>query len=227
MADLSTSIVIGWIDNGNTRGEFAHTVALAAAYEAVCGRFKSIIRFRHGPQMPEGRNMLVEAFLETDAEWLMMIDSDMVFAHNSIEKLIESADPKDAPVVSGLCFAINTKFGQYPVAYRNLDGVPVVVFKLPDFGMMPVDAIGAAFMLTHRTVFENYRRPGPHPWFHRLEVNTSGTFEGAFLGEDLSWCWWLRTKDVPIYVNVDVEIGHIKSTSIGRNTYRHESEKTE
>ncbi len=219
MADLSTSVVIGWIDNGTTTGDFAHTVALATAYEAVNQRFVSIIRFRHGPQMPEGRNKLVTQFLDTDAEWLMMIDSDMVFAHNAIEKLIESADPKDAPVVGGLCFAINQEYGQYPTTYRNLDNIPIVIFELPDFGMMKVDATGVAFLLVHRTVFENHRRPGPHPWFHRLEVGSSGKYPGAFLGEDLSFCWWLRQNDVPIYVNLDVEVGHVKNVTVGRNTY--------
>jgi len=179
--------------------------------------------------MPEGRNILVQQFLEIDnePEWLMMIDTDMVFKYDDVERMLQSADPIEAPVVGGLCFAINTQFGQYPVVYRDLNNVPVVIFDLPDFGMMPVDATGAAFLLVHRTIFEKYKRTGPHPWFHRLEVNKSGSFEGAFLGEDLSFCWWLRMNDVPIYVNIDVEVGHVKTMTIGRHTYRHESEKTE
>ena len=149
-----------------------------------------------------------------------MVDSDMLFNHRIIEDLLKTADPESAPFVGGLCFAVNEKFGQYPVLYQNLLGMPAVMFDVPA-GIAKVDATGAALTLQHRTLFENFRRDDPHEWYHyRRVTGFDGKHEGGILGEDLSWCWHLRDHDVPIYVDCDVEIGHVKWGVINRDTYR-------
>ncbi len=206
------TVVIGWLDNGTCAGDFTEAVARLAAYEVAQSRLCTTIRIQSGPQMPEGRNKLVTAFLDTDAEWLFMIDSDMVFNHRIIEDLLETADPLSAPVVGGLCFGVKEGIGQFPTLYHNVDGLPVVMQDVPD-GLVKVDATGAACVLTHRSVFEDNRRDGPHPWFHRREI------VGGMLGEDISWHWHLRERNVPIVVNCDVDVGHVKPTIVNKATY--------
>ena len=214
------TVVIGWLDNGTTAGDFTECVTRLAAYEVSQGRLATTIRIRTGPQMPEGRNKLVTQFLDTDAEWLFMVDSDMLFNHKIIADLLETADPVSAPFVGGLCFAVNEKFGQYPVLYQNLLGMPAVMFDVPA-GIAKVDATGAACTLQHRTLFEKFRRDDPHPWYHhRRVIAFDGKHEGGWLGEDLSWCWHLREQGVPIFVDCDVEIGHVKWGVVNRDTYR-------
>ena len=218
------TVVIGWLDNGTTAGDFTECVTRLAAYEVSQSRLATTIRIRTGPQMPDGRNKLVTQFLETDAEWLFMVDSDMLFNHKIIEDLLVTADPVSAPFVGGLCFAVNEKFGQYPVLYRNVAGVPAVWFDVPA-GIAKVDATGAACTIQHRSLFEQFRRDDPHPWYHRRRVeslddfNSYGQFDG-WLGEDLSWCWHLRDNDVPILVDCDVDVGHVKMGVVNRETYR-------
>ncbi len=216
------SVVIGWIDGGDVKGDFAECIAKLSSYETARGRMTDILRIRTGPQMPEGRNLVIEGFLKTDGEWLFMVDSDMVFPHNSVERLLESADPEVAPMVGGLCFAINKEFGQYPTLYRDIDGLPAVHFDIPAEGLMEVDATGAAFLLTHRSVFEENEREGSHRWFHRVEVEGNGRHPGGWLSEDISWCRWLRSRGVPIFVDVGLEVGHVKPMTIGRVTYARE-----
>jgi hypothetical protein len=177
--------------------------------------------------MPEGRNFLVQDFLDTDGEWLFMVDSDMVFPHDSAKRLLDSADPQTAPVVGGLCFGLDKTLGQFPTLYRDIGGHPAVLFDFPASGLVEVDGTGAAFILTHRSVFENNIRPGVHKWYHRFEIPGGatgfGVAPGGMLGEDLSWCRWLRSRGVPIYVNVGVEAGHVKPITIGRSTYARNS----
>ena len=212
-------IVIGWIDGGTTTGDFAASVARLASYEVAKSRLHTILRVQSGPQMPEGRNLLVEQFLDTDGDWLMMIDTDMIFDHTIVEQLLETADEHMAPVVGGLCFGINKEFGQFPTMYQNVDGLPVVMLDVPDQRIVSVDATGAAFVLTHRTVFENNRREGKHIWFHRQWVPPTTNHPGGILGEDISWHWWLRSRGVPIFVDTEVDIGHIKPTIVSKATY--------
>jgi hypothetical protein len=53
----------------------------------------------------DGRNTLA-AFMcdQSEAEWLLMVDSDMGFSGDTLEQLIAVADPTERPVVGALCF---------------------------------------------------------------------------------------------------------------------------
>jgi len=213
------SVAVGWLDSGVTRGEWAESVTKLIAYEVSQNRLASIMRVQSGPQMEEGRNLLVEKFLETPAEWLLSVDTDMVFDYDALERLLTTARERDVKLVGGLCYGINREHGQFPTMYRTIDGMPHVLFNELG-GVVPVDATGAAFTLTHRTLFENHRRLGPHPWFHRREIQPTDGHPGGILGEDLSWCWHLRSEGVPIVVDTDVEVGQIKPSTVGTRSYR-------
>ena len=212
------SVVVGWVDGGVTRGEWAESVTKLIAYETMRNRLVSVIRVQSGPQMEEGRNLLVAKFLETPAEWLFSVDTDMTFDHDSVERLLATADPVEAPFVGGLCFGINREFGQFPTMYRTIDGMPHVLFDELD-GIVSVDATGAAFTLSHRSLFENHMRDSPHQWFYRQEIGATSKHPGGILGEDLSWCWHLRSEGVPIVVDTSVEAGQIKPSTVGSYSY--------
>jgi len=220
-------VAVGWIDGGETTGEFTESVTKLAAYEAAYGRLDDVLRIKSGPQMCEGRNGIVERFLEINSEWLFMVDTDMVFGYNVAERLIASAVEANVKMMGGLCFGIDKQLGQFPTLYRDVSGHPTVMLDLPDSGVVEVDGTGAAFIVTHRSVFVDNRRDGHHPWFHRIEVAESNTNPGNVLSEDLSWCWWLKSRGVKICVDVDVEAGHVKPSIVGRATYRRPGKQLE
>jgi len=213
-----TTITVGWVDSGVTRGEWAEAVTKLVGYETIRGRLMSIVRYQSGPMMEEGRNALVERFLETPSDWLFMVDTDMVFDYDSVERLLATANDHDVKLVGGLCFGVNKEFGQFPTMYRTIEGMPHVLFNELE-GVVPVDATGAGFTLTHRSLFEDHRRPGPHPWFHRRTVPATTLHSGGILGEDLSWCWHLRSEGVPIVVDTSVEAGQIKPAVVNTVSY--------
>ena len=212
-------VVVGWIDGGTVAGGFAESVARLTAYEASQRRLHTTLRVRSGPLLPEGRNILVQQFLDTGAEWLFTVDSDMVFADTAVEQLIATAEAEQVQMVGGLCFGINETIGQFPMLYKRFDGLAQALFDLPVGPVVDVDGTAAAFIVTHRDVFLDNRREGPHPWFHRREVPATNIHDGAVLGEDLSWCWWLRDRGVRIVVDLRVEAGHVKETVLNRDTY--------
>jgi len=216
------SITIGWIDSGDTRGEFTEAVTKLAAYEALKGRLASIVRVQSGPLMVEGRNRLVEQFLRTKSEWLLMVDTDMVFDHDAAERLLGTALHQEVQVVGGLCYGVNQTLGQFPTLYQRVDGMPTAMMDFEQGTVISVHATGAAFTLTHVSVFEKFRRDEYHPWFHHRFVPSNGTHPGGWLGEDISWHWWLTDKHVPILVDTAVEVGHIKPVVVGTATYHRE-----
>jgi hypothetical protein len=170
--------------------------------------------------MAEGRNKLVELFQQTGAEWLFMVDTDMQFTHDSIERLLHTALSYEARVVGGLCYGVNKELGQFPTLYRRLDGMPAAMLDFDAGQVLRVDATGAAFTLTHASIFNKYRRDEYHPWFHHRFVPSNGKHPGGWLGEDISWHWWLTDKGVPILVDTTVEAGHIKPVVVGTDTYQ-------
>ena len=212
--------VVGWIDNGTVRGEFTSCLTKLVAYSTYRDILGGLVRRHSGPIVEEGRNGLVEQFLDGgDIEWLLQIDTDMTFEMDALEKLLLHANVDTAPVVGGLCYGFAKDHGQFPTLYRRDGQVPRRLMQVPDGdGLYPVDATGAACLLTHRSVFEDNRRDGPLPWFHRRQV-TGHDGKEAMLGEDLSWCFWLRDRGVPIAVALDVEFGHVKPVELNRATF--------
>ena len=62
---------------------------------------------RAGPlQLIDGRNKVCKAALESDAEWLWMIDTDMGFKPDTVAHLLAVADPVERPVVGALAFSL-------------------------------------------------------------------------------------------------------------------------
>lgn len=212
------TVTVGWIDNGIVRGEFTEAVSKLVAYETAKGRLVSVIRVQAGPLVEIGRNRLVETFLRTGADWFLSVDTDMVFDYDAAERLAATADELDVSMIGGLCFGVNQEYGQFPTIYRNTDGHPAIERDLPDAPVY-VDATGAAFTLTHRRLFEQFRRDGDQPWFHRRYNLPTDQHAGGWLGEDISWCFYLREQGVPIVVDPRVEAGHIKAVNVCSDTY--------
>lgn len=213
------TVTVGWVDGGDTKGLFTKSVTQACAYEALHHRLVSILRVQSGPLLCEGRNLLVSQFLETGADWLFMVDTDMVFDHDVVERLLVTAESEQVKVVGGLAYGVNHELGQFPTLYRQIDGMPQVLLNQPS-GIVDVDATGAAFTLTHRSVFVDYARQDHHRWFHRAVVPATETHPGGVLGEDISWCWHLRANGVRIVVDTAVEAGHVKPTLVNSDTYK-------
>jgi len=53
------------------------------------------------------RDALTQAFMSTDADWLLWIDTDQAFGPDHVTGLLRSADPDHRPVISGLYFGVN------------------------------------------------------------------------------------------------------------------------
>lgn len=165
------------------------------------------------------RNHVVTAFLdESDAEWLWMVDTDMVFAPNTLEALLVNANAdKDsehfAPIVGGLCFAVNDGKLE-PTMYQLVKGddggmATVRYTTYPKDSMFQVSATGAACLLIHRSVCEAMRERkfnAAYPYFQETQLS-----EMHPVGEDVTFCFRAIQLGFPIWVNTAVHIGHQKS----------------
>lgn len=223
MRDPSEKVVVTYLHPGMVYGGFMDSIVNLMIYDTA--KHKRIVdgggwlAVQAGSNLSGPRNGLVEKFLAYGkADWLFMVDSDMVFNPDVIEALLEYADPEHAPIVGGLCFGFNEEGEICPTLY-GLDGDPdkpeeldVVRYNTwPVNTMFQVAATGAACLLIHKTALERIRDFNggkgfneAFPWFQELNHN------GRPVGEDIAFCWRAGLAGIPVYVNTGVQIGHIK-----------------
>lgn len=167
-----------------------------------------------------GRNQLAKVMCdESPAEWLFMVDSDMGFAADTLERLIAAADPADRPVVGALCFAHKTearasfygnRYRCVPTLYQFVDTGEKVGFTpmltYPRDQLVPVAATGGACVLIHRTALEKVRAKYGDTWFDPITHPTGPTT----FSEDLSFCLRLAGVDLPAFVHTGIRTTHDK-----------------
>lgn len=175
--------------------------------------------------VPEGRNEVVREFLDsTDGEWLFMVDTDMGFAPDTVDRLVDAADEHRRPVVGGLCFAHRrAAAGEF---HSELNGVVPTIYdwletdvesgfspveQYPRDQMVPAAGTGAACLLMHRRVLRKVRSRYGDAWFEPVTHPTAGR-DGRrrTFSEDLSFCVRLAGVGEPAYVHTGVRTVHHK-----------------
>lgn len=154
-------------------------------------------------RLDEGRNRVAEEFLRSGAEWLLWVDTDMVFSPQDFDALLA----RGAPIVSGLYYRASDP--PTPCMMRYKDGHARVVKDWPKAKTISVDTAGFGFMLTHREVFEKIAAEQfnpTHPWFDNGQIGPSG----QTLTDDASFCWRAKQLGYNILVDTAVVIGHLK-----------------
>lgn len=181
-----------------------------------------------------GRNTVVRDFLANPKrpEWLWMVDTDMTFADDLLERLLSSADPKMRPIVGGLCFGVRPARGAKPngVGAVPLELFPTIYF-IGDDGQMsqatgyPPDEViqchstGAACLLIHRSVLEHdgWQDGHPFPWFRE------SVFAGKECSEDQFFCIKAGGLGFPVHVDTGARTGHVKTFIADESVFLGES----
>jgi len=162
------------------------------------------------------RNNAARVFLDaTDAEWLWTVDTDMGFALDTLERLVDAADPEARPVMSALCFMLQSEgtdgLGGYVMKSRPVvlgaDMEPVDF--VPEDTVMPAHGVGAACLLIHRDVLAEMRDLYGDHWFTEKDDAA-----GLRMSEDVSFCLRLREMRIPIHVHTGIRTSHHKSVWI-------------
>ena len=203
-------VVIAWCSPGHTTAAFTSSIAAALLDHRVRDRICDAVACTSGPLVAAARNVLVREFLATDAEWLLMLDADMVFRPDAVLDLLVSADPIQRPIVGGLCLMTRALGeGHAEAGWFRPDGLATLKHRIAS-GLIQVDYVGTGAMLAHRSVYERLAElhHGSQPWFQEVER------DGRVDGEDYEFCRRATTAGFPIHVNADVRIGHVRTFTV-------------
>lgn len=211
---MNDKVAIGWLDPGQVDGMFA--MSIASIYAERLARIDGLLRVEAGGLLSRGRNELVAQFLEyTDAQWLLMIDSDEQLSVAGFDKLIGSVHDTERPIMAGLYFGAWP--GEYyptacPLIFKAVEGSTrfTPIMDYPTDKVIPVDSAGTGCLMVHRSVFEKFQEDAtPHQgkiwcWFQDMPVN------GDWFSEDHYFCARARELGYQIHANTGVVLPHRK-----------------
>lgn len=159
-----------------------------------------------GSILPRSRTKLVQEALAFGATHILFVDSDMVFPHQTLHRLLQW----DRAVIA--CNCPTKMIPSTPTARMEGDrlaGEPL--YSCPDdVDIKRVWRVGTGIMLIKLSVFEQIPQPWfPIEWDEKLQ---------DYRGEDWAFCEALDKAGIPIYVDMGLSrtIGHT-----GDFTYEH------
>lgn len=206
-------VVIGYCDPGEVDGAFcADLFTLAGSRPARLG---PLLRVEGTGLLSRIRNELVATFLDrTDAEWLLMLDTDHRVSVRTFDLLTGAASYGSAPVVAGLYFAA-FRGGLYPrpvpTIYRDTPAGLVPLDDYPADSLVRVDAAGTGCLLVHRSALEKVRAAAPPAHRAWAWFADGPTDDGRWLSEDLTFCARLRAAGVPLHAHTGALLPHRKA----------------
>jgi GT2 family glycosyltransferase len=213
--------VIGYVRGKDVAGEFCESL-VSVAMEASTP-LDAVLRYVSGPNISTPRNLIVDEFLRSyTAPWLLMVDTDMVFAPDALTRLIKAASKQQAPITGALCYSQNGAADPYPVMYELVQepGKPMAFTRpasWPEDTLVRVSATGAAFLLLHREALEAVRdgKDPAAPWFRESAIPGAPL---ALMGEDMTFCLRAAAAGIPVHVHTGVQVGHMKPEMLGKVT---------
>lgn len=173
----------------------------------------SFILPQAGAPYDHGRNMICHMALEHGADYVFMLDSDVIPPHDVVPRLIS----RGVPIISGTYHRRSPPHG-VPVAIRQ-GGWAV---NYPPNSVIEVDLVGSGCLLLRRDLLESMPPIRPElgrRWFSwQVDQPQDPNKPGWNLSEDFSMCRWIKEKmGVPILLDTSIQCKHIGNAEFTYN----------
>lgn len=159
-----------------------------------------VLSMKTGSLIYTSRNSLATAAIQSEADYVFWLDSDMVFKPDTLVRMMETLKEKDLDILTGLYFRRVPPYS--PVLFEKLDieGVKADYAeydRIPD-SLFEVAACGFGCVLMKTDVF----------------FDVQSKFGNMFApignnGEDVAFCWRARECGYRIFCDPSVICGHV------------------
>jgi hypothetical protein len=223
-------VLLGYLHPNEVSASFHKSLLDLIGYD-LSGprRLHSWAMVKCGIDVAGGRNDLASKFLDSDCDWLFMLDADMAFEPNTLDALLSVANAEHRPIVGGLAFAQRESVPDGMNGFRcfprptlldwvpNDEGVHRFIGKAhyPVNTLMRVGATGGAILLIHRSVFERLSGAFGRDVF----FDQSHDALGQKMGEDISFFDRCRQLDIPLWVHTGIRTTHYKHLWLGEDDF--------
>lgn len=199
------TILLGYVHGGAVRHEFHRSVleTLSVADWEV-----SILDIESGPLLSRARNSVAAAFLDTDCDYLLSVDTDVCWRTDDLRQLLQLAKTGKS-IVAGHYWGYANAHGRFSTAGKRDGDDMKTLTKLKPEGYEQVDFVGMGFTLVKRQVFEDLGVDKEQLWPFGEVI-----MDGKARGEDITFCMRAAEKGHQSWVSYDAQPGHVKSVII-------------
>jgi hypothetical protein len=212
--DYRTRILAAFVHPGSVRTEFMES------FIRMLGNTKYALSYMacaSGPLVGRARNVCLDQFMKGTWDYLLFIDTDMVWDEGALDQLIALNKPIVAALMYGVHHAVDEKFIAASVKNRKTG-----VYEAPKEEDKPVaeklwavDGVGMAFTLIKREVIEALAADNPNPQPDGKFTSSGWPFEmtwedGRMMGEDIAFCVRAKKLGFGSYIALDTRVGHVK-----------------
>ena len=161
----------------------------------------TMIGFEVGSLVYNARNNLARQAIKAEVDWVLWLDSDMVFNPDLLQRMLKVCTENDIDFLTALCFRRKPPYT--PCLFDRLDKVEkgasyTALLSVPE-GRFQVGGCGFAGVLMSTDVL----------------ISVSAKFNGRMFdpmdgfGEDVAFCWRARQCGYDIWCDSDIEMGHV------------------
>lgn len=170
------------------------------------------VAFQVGSLVYESRNDLAKYAVQSEADYVLWLDSDMMFEPELLEKMMATLQEKDLDILSGIYYRRRHPFS--PVLMKKLSIAENNFCEYENFnaypedGIFEVEGIGFGCVLMKSDVLMDIKATY-NDWFSPF----------GRVGEDLSFCWRARQTGHKIFADPSIQLGHCGQQIITKEFY--------
>lgn len=166
-----------------------------------------------GSLVYNARNNLARQAVAAEADWVLWLDSDMVFNPDLLDRMLEVCEKNDISFLTALCFRRKPPYT--PCLFERLDqrkdgkGASYTALMSVPEGLFQIEGCGFAGVLMSTDVL----------------ISVAAQFEGQMFdpmkgfGEDVAFCWRARQCGYEIWCDSSIEMGHVGSCVVTRGYF--------
>lgn len=197
-------VIVGIASGSFVNTEFAVSLADITAYLSPVYDYTGLINIQ-GSLIDDARNQIVKQFLLTDADYLVMFDTDLKFEINTIDNLVKMLETTGYKLGSGW-YNIRVGNTKVPTIFHFLDDTTsrtnFIHEDTPEY--IQADAGPSGCMIIHRSVLEAMREVDPHVFFKFENI------KGMQATEDIYFCKQAKKLGFDFIVSRDTQCLHYK-----------------
>lgn len=173
----------------------------------------TMVGFEVGSLVYHARNNLARQAIKAEADWVLWLDSDMVFSPDLLQRMMKVCTENDISFLTALCFRRKPPYT--PCIFEKLERLPedkgaayTAFMSVPD-GRFKVGGCGFAGVLMSTDVL----------------MSVAAKYQGRMFdplpgfGEDVSFCWRARQCGYDIWCDSKIEMGHVGNCVVTRGYF--------
>lgn len=171
----------------------------------------TMIGFEVGSLVYNARNNLARQAIKAEADWVLWLDSDMVFSPDFLQRMLAVCQENNIDFLTALCFRRKPPYT--PTLFDRLEKIEkgasyTALLSVPD-GRFQVGGCGFAGVLMSTDVL----------------LSVASKFDGRMFdpingfGEDVAFCWRARQCGYEIWCDSKIEMGHVGQCVVTRGFF--------